>query len=291
MVIPFQAGGLNDSAGRAINQSLGQLWNQPIVVENRVGANGNIGMEACAKAPPDGYTICLPTGVVMALNPFAYTKLPFEPLEMVPVIHVGVLDQVITTNASLPVHNVRELVDYAKGKPGVLNWASLGSGSTGHLYMVWMQAKTGATFVHVPYKTSAQLQQALLAGEVQISTNTPAAMSPHIKAGKLRPLATVSGHKRPALLPDTPTFAEQGYDLDFRNWLGLFLPKGTPSEIARRWNGEVQKLLADAAFEQKFFDPLSVSATGGSPEELAAFLRANQKTAAELAKIANLRFD
>src|SRR3954462_8917704 len=151
MVIPFQAGGLNDSAGRAINQSLSQLWNQPIVIENRVGANGNIGMEACAKSAPDGYTVCFPTGVVMSLNPFAYSKLPFEPLEMVPVIHVGTLDQVITVSTTVPVKSVRELVEYGKANPGKLSWASLGMGSTAHLYMEWLQARTGAQFTHVPY--------------------------------------------------------------------------------------------------------------------------------------------
>jgi tripartite-type tricarboxylate transporter receptor subunit TctC len=291
MVIPFQAGGLNDSAGRAINQSLSQLWNQPIVIENRVGANGNIGMEACAKSAPDGYTVCFPTGVVMSLNPFAYSKLPFEPLEMVPVIHVGTLDQVITVSTTVPVKSVRELVEYGKANPGKLSWASLGMGSTAHLYMEWLQAKTGARFTHVPYKTSAQLLQEVLSGEVHISTNVPATVAPQVKAGKLRALAVVTGKKGSPYLPGVPTLASEGYDLDFRNWLALFFPKGTPGEIARRWNTEVNKLLTDPGFEEKYLVPISVSATGGTPEELAAFYRANRETAAELARIAKLKFD
>ncbi len=291
MIIPFQAGGLNDSAGRAINQSLSQLWNQPIVIENRVGANGNIGMEACGRSAPDGYTVCFPTGVVMSLNSFAYTRLPFEPLELVPVVHVGTLDQVITISTTVPVKSIRELVEYGRAKPGALGWASLGMGSTAHLYMEWLQARTGARFTHVPYKTSAQLLQEIVAGEVQLSTNVPATVAPQVKAGKLRALALVTGPRGSPYLPGVPSFASEGYDLDFRNWLALYFPRGTPVELARRWNTEVNKLLADAKFEEKYFAPLSVTAGGGTPEELAAFLRKNRETAAELAKIANLRFD
>jgi tripartite-type tricarboxylate transporter receptor subunit TctC len=291
MIIPFQAGGLNDGAGRAINQSLSALWNQPIVIENRVGANGNIGMEACARSAPDGYTICFPTGVVMSLNPFAYSKLPFEPLELVPVIHVGTLDQVITVSTTVPVKTVRELVEYGKANPGKLSWASLGMGSTAHLYMEWLQAKTGAVFTHVPYKTSAQLLQEVVSGEVHISTNVPSTVAPQVKSGKLRALALVTGPKGSPYLPGVPTLASQGYDLDFRNWLALYFPRGTPGEFARRWNSEVNKLLADPAFVERYLTPISVSATGGTPEDLAAFLKSNRETAAELARIAQLRFD
>jgi tripartite-type tricarboxylate transporter receptor subunit TctC len=291
MIVPFPPGGVNDNAARALSGVLGPAWGQAIVVENRAGANGNIGMEACARAPADGYTICFPTGVIMSLNPFAYSKMPFDPLELVPVVHVGVLDQAITVNAGLPVNDIRELVELGRAKPNSISWASLGMGSTAHLYMEWLQARTGARFVHVPYKGSPQLLQAVLGGEVNVSTNTPGVVSPGVKAGKLKVLAVVSGQKRSPLMPDVRTFAEQGYDLDFRNWLGLFFQRGVPGEIVRRWNAEANKLLGDARFVEKYFYPMAVTATGGTPEELAAFLKLNRATAAELAKIANLKLD
>ena len=292
MIVPFPPGGVNDNAARAIGQSLGQLWGQPIVVENRAGANGNIGMEACAKSAPDGYTMCFPTGVILALNPFAYSKMPFEPLELVPVIHVGTLDQALVVNASVPVNNVRELVEYGKAHPNTLSFASLGVGSTAHLYSEWFHARTGASFIHVPYKGSPQLIQAVAAGEVHLSTNTPAVVLPFIKAGKLRLLGVVSEKSnRSPLFPDVPTLSEQGYELDFRNWLALYLPAGTPGEIARRWNTEVNRLLADKAWVDRFIASQAVTATGGTPEFLVAYLKANRESARELVKIANLRLD
>jgi len=292
IIVPFPPGGVNDSAGRAIGQSLQQLWGEPIVIENRTGANGNIGMEACAKSAPDGYTLCFPTGVILALNPFAYSKMPFEPLDLVPVIHIGTLDQALVVNSSVPVNNVRELVDYGRSHPSELSFASLGMGSTAHLYSEWFHARTGATFTHVPYKGSPQLLQAVAAGEVQISTNTPAYVLPLIKAGKLRLLGVV-GEKgsRSPLFPEVPTLSEQGFDLNFRNWLALYFPAGTPAEIARRWNAEVNRLLADRTWVERFITSQAVTATGGTPEFLVAYLKSNREMARELVKLANLRFD
>jgi tripartite-type tricarboxylate transporter receptor subunit TctC len=292
MIVPFPPGGVNDNAARAIGQSLGPALGQAIVVENRAGANGNIGMDSCAKSAPDGHTICFPTGVILALNPFAYSKMPFEPMDLVPVIHVGTLDQALVVNAAVPVNNVRELVEYAKANPDKLSFASLGMGSTAHLYSEWFHAKTGARFIHVPYKGSPPLIQAVAAGEVNLSTNTPAVVLPFIKAGKLRLLGVVSekGNRSP-LFPDVPTLSEQGYELDFRNWLAIFFPPGTPGDIARRWNAEVNKLIADRAWVDRFITSQAVTATGGTPEFLVAFLKANRESAKELVKIAKLRFD
>jgi tripartite-type tricarboxylate transporter receptor subunit TctC len=157
--------------------------------------------------------------------------------------------------------------------------------------MEWLQAKTGARFVHVPYKGSAQLLQAVIAGEVNVSTNTPAVVSPGAKSGKLKVLSVVSGTRRSPVMPDVPSFAEQGYDLDFRNWLAFWFQRGVPNEIVRRWNSEVNKLLADRTFADKYIVSQAVTPTGGTPEDLSAFLRRGQATAVELAKIAPLKFD
>jgi tripartite-type tricarboxylate transporter receptor subunit TctC len=292
MIVPFPGAALNDAIARAVAQSLSQSWGQPVVVENRAGANGNIGTDVCAKAAPDGYTVCMPTGVVISLNPFAYSSMPFDPVrDLTPVIHVGTLEQVIAVNTTVPVKTVKELIDYAKANPGVLNWASLGVGSSGHLYMEWMQAKAGVRFTHIPYKGSQQLQIAVAAGEVHVTTNTPGGIRVNIESGKVRPLAVVAGRKRVQAMPDVPTLLEQGYDLEFRNWVALYLPRNAPLELARRWNTDVNRLLADAAFVEKHLGPWSVSATGGSIDDLVAFMKRDRTMAAELAKIANLKLD
>jgi tripartite-type tricarboxylate transporter receptor subunit TctC len=291
VLITCPAACLPDVLARAIQQPMSQAWGQPIVVENRAGANGNIAMEACSKAAPDGYTACLPGGVNITLNPYAYSNIPYDAQAMTPIVLVGNFDQAIAVNASLPVKTMRDLVDLAKSKPGAINWASLGIGSTAHLYLEWFRATTGANMVHVPYAGSPQAVQALLSGEAQVSTLTPGLLSGHAAAGKVRVLAVVSGDKRSPAMPDVPTLREQGYDLDFRNWVAYYFPPATPMPLARRWNAEVNKLLADRAFTDKHLAPLSVSPGGGSPEDLAAFGKASAKVGEQLAKMSNLKFD
>lgn len=292
MIVPFPGAALNDAIARAISQSLSQSWGQPIIVENRAGANGNIGTDICAKAAPDGYTVCMPTGVVISLNPFAYSNMPFDPSrDLTPVIMVGILDQVIAVNTSLSARNMKDLIEAARAKPGGLNWASLGVGSSGHLYMEWLQAKAGVQFTHIPYKGSQQLQMAVAAGEVHITTNTPGGIRANIEAGKVRPLAVVAGKGRAKAMPEVPTLLEQGYDLDFRNWVAIFLPRGAPLELARRWNTDVNRLLADAQYVEKHMGPWSVTAVGGSIEDFSAFMKRDRNMAAELAKIAKLKLD
>jgi tripartite-type tricarboxylate transporter receptor subunit TctC len=292
MIVPYPPGGVVDNAARAIAQALSPSWKQSIVIENRAGANGNIGVEACARAEPDGYTVCFPAGVIISLNPFAYEKLPFDPQrDLAPVVHVGVLNTTITASASVPATTVRELVDLARAKPGTINWASLGVGSASHLYMEWLQVKTGVKFNHIPYKGSPEMIRALISGEVHALTNSPGVMLPHVKAGKAKLLAVVTNGDRYAPLPQVQTLKEQGYDLDFRNWVAVFLPRGAPEPIVRRWNSEVNRLVKDAVFTDKFFTPMALTPTGGTVEDFVAFMKRDLATSAELAKIANLRLD
>ena len=210
MIVPFPGAALNDAIARAVSQSLSQSWGQPIVVENRAGANGNIGTDVCVKAAPDGYTVCMPTGV---------------------------------------------------------------------------------RFTHIPYKGSQQLQMAVAAGEVHVTTNTPGGIRANLEAGKVRPLAVVAGRGRAKGLPDVPTFFEQGYDLDFRNWVAIFLPRNAPLELARRWNVDVNKLLADPQYVEKHLGPWSVTAVGGTIDEFVNFMKRDRTMAGDLARIANLKLD
>jgi tripartite-type tricarboxylate transporter receptor subunit TctC len=155
--------------------------------------------------------------------------------------------------------------------------------------MVWLEWKTGTRFTHVPYKGSPPMFLAATSGEVQISTNTPGTVQPHVKAGKLRIIAVVTSGKRSPLAPEVPTFREQGYELDFRNWNGVFFQKAVPGEMVRRWNAEVNKLLKDPRFEEKYLAAMAVTPSGGTPEDFVAFIRSDRATAAELVKLANLK--
>jgi tripartite-type tricarboxylate transporter receptor subunit TctC len=291
MIISCPPGCLPDILARALNQSISQTLGQAVVVDNISGANGNIALERGVKAAPDGYTISMVSNVAMSLNPFAYDRLAFDPQDLVPVVNVGNLDQAIAVISSVPVKSVRELVDMAKAKPGAVTWASLGAGSTSHLYLEWLSARTGARFLHVPYKGSPQATTAFASGEVMVVALTPGLFTPYVKSGKARVIGVVSGEKRSALMPEVPTLAEQGFDLDFRNWFALFFPKGTPPEPVQRWNTEVNRLLADRAFTDKIFVPNSVTPAGGTPQQLAALAKASRKTGEELARIAKLKFE
>jgi tripartite-type tricarboxylate transporter receptor subunit TctC len=290
MIVSSNPGGVTDTTARALANGIAPVLGQPIVVENRGGANGNIGGEVCAKAAPDGYNVCLLNGVAITFNPFAYAKMPFDvDRDLSPVVHIGFLDIALVVHTSLPVTNIRELVDLAKQKPGALNWGSMGLGSNAHMYQVWLESKTGARFTHVPYKSSPALFVASTSGEVQVTTNTPGTVQQHVKAGKLRIIGVVTTQGRSPLAPDVPTLKEQGYELDFRNWNGVFFQKAAPEEVKRRWNTEVNRLVADTTFTEKFFAPMAVTPQGGTPEWFAGFIKADKATAAELVKLADLK--
>ena len=292
MFAPIAPGSIVDVTGRALAQFLAPVLGQPIVVENRVGANGTLGMDACAKSPGDGYTVCIPDGNIMTLNPFAYTRLPYDPLEFVSIIHVGDLEQSIVVQSSMPVKTMKDLVDQARANPGKITWGSAGAGSTMHLYMEWLHAKAGTTlFNHIPYKGPQDLARAMAAGEVQVTNLSTSTIAAFVREGKLRMIAVVTGKQRSQYAGNTPSFAEQGFELDFRNWLMLNAPKGTPAEVARRWNTEVNKLLADKSFVDKVMAAQAMTPGGGTPEDLDRLLRVKLKVGAELAKMANLKYD
>jgi tripartite-type tricarboxylate transporter receptor subunit TctC len=290
MIVSSPPGGVTDTSARAVASGLSAALGQPIVIENRGGANGNIGGEACAKAAPDGYNACLLNGVAVTFNPFAYAKMPFDvDRDLAPVVHVGFLDIAVAVHASLPVASMRELVEFAKANPGKVNWGSLGIGSAAHMYQVWLQSKTGAEFVHIPYKGAPAMFLAAASGEVHVSVYTPATVLPHVKTGKMRMIGVVTTKDRSPLAPEVPTLKEQGFDLDFRNWNGLFFQRAVPADIVRRWNTEANKLLATRAFVERYLMPMAVTPSGGSPEEFARFIKADSATAAELVKLARLK--
>jgi tripartite-type tricarboxylate transporter receptor subunit TctC len=291
MVIPIPAGSLTDVMGRAVGLGVGAAWGQPVVSENRPGAHGAIGMVECGKGGGDGYTICMTDGNILTLNSFAYQKLPYDPLVFAPIIHLAEIEVGMYVKAGLPVKSVKELIEYARARPGQVSWGSAGVGSTMHLYLEWFQAKTGARFNHIPYKGPADLTLAIAGGEIDTTNIAPSSVAAHVKAGKVVPLAVVIGKTRSTFAGNAPTLAEQGFDLDFRNWLAIVGPPGTNAEVVRRWNTEVNRLLGDPAFVGKVMGAQAMIATGGTPADLARVIQEKRKVAAELTKIANLKYD
>ena len=284
------AGGPNDVQTRAITQILTGTLGQPFVVENRAGAQGTLALEACAKAAPDGYTLCTGATNNIAYAPTLRLNLPYDPLkDFAPVAHTGFVDAGIIVHTSIPVATMDELIAYAKAKPGALNWGSFGPNTSSFYFMESLRRTRGAEFLHVPYKSSAQSQQALIAAEVQVNLYSVGQSLAQIKAGKLRVLA-VMGTKRLPYMPSAPTLREAGVDLPLSTWYMQFAPAGTPKDIVTRLNGEVNKMMASAQFVEKFMTPIGVSPPDAmSPEELSLFLRRMRDGFAEVAKVIGLK--
>jgi len=272
LVVPAAAGGTIDILARMLSVRLAEGLGQPVVVENRPGGGTNIGMEAVARAAPDGYTFLL-GGVTIATNPSLYAKLSFDPgKDLVPVSHLVSSGNVLVVNPELPVKSVKELIDYARAHPGELNYGSPATGSTPHLAGELFNALTGAKLVHVPYKGAALGLNDLIAGRLQLSfDNIPPAIA-HIKGGKLRALAVTSG-KRSAMLPELPTVIEAGLaGFEVSAWFGLLAPAGTPREVIARVHAESVKALQTAELRDRLTQ-LGFELVGSTPEAFGTLIR------------------
>jgi len=274
LVVPFPAGGTTDILARAVGQKLTEAWGQPVVVDNRPGAGGNIGAELVAKAAPDGYTLLMGTVGTHAINASLYAKMPYDHIkDFAPVILVAGVPNVLVVNPAVPVNSVQELIAYAKANPGRLNFASSGSGTSIHLSGELFKVMAGVQMTHIPYKGSAPALQDLIGGQVQLMfDNLPSAL-PQIKGGKLRALAVTSA-ARAAALPDVPTVAEAGLPgFEASSWFGVLAPAGTPVAIIARLNAEIAKWLASPEAREKLASQ-GANAAGGSPEDFAKHIAA-----------------
>jgi len=244
IVVPFAAGGIADTFARSIGQKLTEAWSQPVVVENRTGAGGNIGAEAVAKAPPDGYTLVMGNIGTHALNVTLFKDLPFDPIrDFAPVALVLEADGLLVVPPSLPVSSVEDLIQLARSKPASLAYGSAGMGTTSHLAGELFKHMSKVDITHVPYKGNVPALTDLLGGQIQMMFATMPTALPHVKAGKLKALASIRSARTKAL-PDLPTVAEaalRGFDAN--NWIGLFAPAGTPSEIVHLLNTEIVKVM------------------------------------------------
>jgi len=290
VIVPHQVGAASDLVARAMGQALAQRFGQPFVIENRVAANGIVGLEMLARANADGYTLGVTNMGAISINPAIYTKLTFDPLkDFAPVANIGAQDIVLMVHPSVPANTMQELIALAKAKPGGLAWASLGYGSHQHITFEWFKAR-GIEFHHVPYKSGPQATTAIVAGEVQILQIGTGQSVPMVRAGKLKAIA-VTNSSRSAFAPGVPSFKEAGLDWAITTWNGVFAPAATPRDLVRRMNAEINALLVDPAFKTQALERSMMEATPGSPEEFAAFLRADRERFVEIAKSASIRMD
>ena len=291
MIVPYPPGGGNDTLGRLFAAKLGDRIGQPVVVENRPGAGTLIGTEAAAKSPPDGYTILLSSIATHALSPNLYAKVPYDPIkDFAPITLLGVAPTVLVVTNDLPAKDLAELVAAAKARPGALAYASGGNGTPPHINGEVFKSVAGVDLLHVPYKGGGPALVDLIAGRVQVMLDTAASAMPHVRSGKLRAVA-ITGPKRSPEYPDLPTFAEAGLpQYDTNAWYSVHAPAGTPPEIVRRLNAELVASLKEPDVQARF-KQLSTDPVGNTPEEFAAFVRAELDKYARVIKAAGIRLD
>jgi tripartite-type tricarboxylate transporter receptor subunit TctC len=290
IIVPFSPGGAVDGPTRAVAQELSKRLKQQVIIDNKPGAGATIGSEMVAKAAPDGYTLLL-ASQTNAISAALYSKLSFNPIDdFVGISLLGREPGVLVVHPSLPVKSVAELVAYAKERPGQLNYASSGNGSGQHLFMALFASMAGINIVHVPYRGSGQATTDLLGGTVPMAMPGTAGMVGHIKAGKLRPLAT-SGVTRSPQLPEVPTLAESGLaGYSAYVWMGLLAPKGTPAAIIERLNRELKASLA-APEVKGFFNEAGVEIVGSTPAEFDAYFREERDRWARSVKESGAKID
>ena len=272
MIVAYPPGGGTDQVGRVMAEQLTVTLGQNVVVDNRGGATGNIGTELASRALPDGYTLLMGNVAPNAVNVSLFKKLPFDPVkDFSPVSLVAITPNILVAHPSIPVKTIKELIAYAKAKPGTLNFPSAGVGSSSHLAGELLKSLAGISMVHVPFKGGGPALVAVIAGEVQIMFATMPAAMPHVKSGKVKPVAVTTA-KRSKAMPELPTIAESGVKgYDASTWYGLLAPAGTPQAIITRLHGDTVKILAGPTrqrLETQGFEP-----DGGSPAEFANYIK------------------
>jgi len=288
VIAPFPPGGPVDALGRVLAQGLSDAMGQPAVVENKVGAAGNIGIEQAAKAAPDGYTLAIvPLGNI-AVNPALYPNLPYKAADLAPVTMLATVENVLVVNSAVPARSLKELLALAAQKPGGISFASPGAGSQAHLAGELLALNGGVQLLHVPYKGIGPALNDLLGGQVTMMFAQMSSVLPHIKSGKLRALG-VASLKRSPVMPETPTIAEQGLPrFEAVSWYALMVPAGTPRAVIDKLNGETGKLFATPALKEKLA-ALGMDAAPGKPAELAAAIQADTQRWTEVIRQKNIK--
>lgn len=288
VVVPYPAGGPTDFTGRVVAQKLSTQLGQQFVVDNRPGAGTVIGSDLVAHAPPDGYTLLFGTGGGTFLAPLMLPKVPYDPLrDFAPVAMLVISPQVLVVHPSVPANSVADLIALAKSKPGALNFASVGTGTSPHLGGELFKSLTGTNIVHVPYKGTAPAMTDLLSGQVQMMFTSMPTVLAHVKAGKLRLLGT-GGTKRSAVIPDAPPIADTVPGFELVTWYGIFAPAKTPDAIVKRLNSEINKVLADPEAHDKLASQ-GLEPTPMTPDELRRYTQQDVGRWAKLVKAAGIK--
>lgn len=289
VIVPFTAGSAIDVNARVIGQKLADTWGQPVVTDNRPGANTIIGTEAAAKSPPDGYTLVLANDAALAMNPALYPRLPYDPLkDFAPITLIGSNSLLIVVPAASPVKSVPDLLALARERKGELNYGSGGNGSAQHIPMEMLMSMTGVRLTHVPYKGVGPALNDVIAGQIPVMfAGTPGAL-PHVKAGRLRALGIASGQRSPAA-PDIPTVAEGGVPgFDYAAWVGYLAPAGTPREIVARLNADIVKAINAPEVRDKLA-AVGFEIQTTSPDGFAQLIQREMQRMAKLVRDAGIK--
>jgi tripartite-type tricarboxylate transporter receptor subunit TctC len=288
LVAPFPAGGLADVLARAVGDEMSRSLGQPVIVENRAGAGGNVGAEYVAKSAPEGYTLMMASAGILTANQVLYAQMPFDPeAAFTPVSVVADMPMMVVVNPKVPAQSLSDLIALARAAPGKLNFGSPGTGTTGHLGLAMLLHVAGVKITHVPYRGAAPAIQDLLAGQIDGVVDNPPTVIAHIQDGRLRPLA-VAAAQRMALLPDLPSAAEAGLP-GYRasSWFGIVAPAATPAPIIARLHQEVVRALATPAMQARFAK-VGARLVGNTPAEFAAQIRAERASWGEIIRAAGI---
>ena len=290
LIVAFAPGGSVDVVARLIAHKLSEAWGQQVVVDNRAGAAGNISAEIVAHAAPDGYTIYI-TSASLVANVSLYRKVPYDPIrDFAPIMLLAAVQSVLVVHPTLPARNVKDLIALAKKSPGKINYASPGNGSSGHLVMELFKSMAGADLTHVPYKAIGQAHADVVAGQVSVSFFTIPGALPHVKAGRMTPLA-VSGARRSPALPDVPTVAESGVPgYEAATWYPVLTPAGTPKAVIDKVNAQLVAIVKMPDVQERF-SVLGVEPIGSTPAELAAHIKRELPKWAKVVQISGARID
>lgn len=291
MVVPFPAGGATDIVGRLVAQKLTEAWGQQVVVDNRSGAGGTIGSDVVAKSAPDGYTILVATSSTHAIAPSVYSRLAYDPVrDFAPVTLLVSATILLAVHPSVPAKSVQALIALGKRQPQALSFASSGNGGISHLIGEQFKSMAGIQMLHVPYKGDTPALVDLVSGQVSLMFGTAVSFLPYVKSGRLNGLA-VTNPKRSPIVPHIPTVAESGLPgFEALQWFGIFAPAGTPKDIVARLNGEIVKILRLQDMRERL-SGLGADVVGNTPEQFAAFQRADAAKWAKVAKESGARID
>lgn len=292
LIVPYPAGGPIDGVARGLAERLGRLWNQPVVVDNRGGANEIIAGDLTAKSAPDGYTILLGADPTFSGNQFLFKKMPFNPVtDLAPITRVVNVNMAFIVPGSFPANTLKEFVSLVKANPGKYNYGSAGAGGPTHVQVDAFLRQESLQMAHVAYKGIAPAAQDILSGQVQAMAAGSSAATPHIPSGKMKVLA-INGPKRAKGLPNVPTFAEAGFpNTEMYFYLGLTAPKGTPKPVIDQIAADTRKVLGDASFVEKTLDVFGFDPILETPEQFAEFLKRDRALAEKKIRDANVSLD